>query len=188
MIYLQLFISFLKIGTFSFGGGYAAVPLIQAEIIDKHAWLTMSEFTDLITISQMTPGPIAINSATFIGIRLAGIPGAVVASFASVLPQLIIVGAFSVIYQKYRNLSTMQEVLKILRPAVVSMIAVAGVSIMLSAIFGEEAYSLANAKWVMLVIFAICLYLLRKKNMNSILVMFLAGVLNLIYAACTGGL
>ena len=76
MIYLQLFISFLQIGMFSFGGGYAAMPLIQGQVVTLHHWLSMEEFTDLITISQMTPGPIAVNSATFVGIKIAGIPGA----------------------------------------------------------------------------------------------------------------
>lgn len=66
MIYLQLFLSFLQIGAFSFGGGYAAMPLIQAQVVDLHHWLSLGEFTDLVTISQMTPGPIAINSATFV--------------------------------------------------------------------------------------------------------------------------
>lgn len=76
MIYLELFLSFLQIGLFSFGGGYAAMPLIQGQVVNGHHWLSMTEFTDLITISQMTPGPIAVNSATFVGIRIAGIPGA----------------------------------------------------------------------------------------------------------------
>ena len=76
MIYLQLFLSFLQIGLFSFGGGYAAMPLVQGQVVTAHGWLSMSEFTDLITISQMTPGPIAVNSATFVGIKIAGIPGA----------------------------------------------------------------------------------------------------------------
>ena len=80
MIYLELFWSFLKIGLFSFGGGYAAMPLIQEQVVSSHSWLSMSEFTDLITISQMTPGPIAINSATFVGIKIAGIPGALVST------------------------------------------------------------------------------------------------------------
>lgn len=74
MIYLQLFLSFLQIGAFSFGGGYAAMPLIQEQVVTSHRWLSMAEFTDLITISQMTPGPIAVNSATFVGIKIAGIP------------------------------------------------------------------------------------------------------------------
>ena len=66
MIYLQLFLSFLQIGAFSFGGGYAAMPLIQSQVVDLHGWLTMKEFTDLVTIAEMTPGPIAVNSATFV--------------------------------------------------------------------------------------------------------------------------
>ena len=83
MIYLQLFLSFLQVGMFSFGGGYAAMPLIQGQVVTGHHWLSMSEFTDLITISQMTPGPIAVNSATFVGIKIAGIPGAL-AIFAGI--------------------------------------------------------------------------------------------------------
>ena len=75
MIYLQLFLSFLQIGMFSFGGGYAAMPLIQGQVVTTHGWLTMSEFTDLITISQITPGPIAVNSATFVGLKIAGCGG-----------------------------------------------------------------------------------------------------------------
>lgn len=70
MIYLKLFLSFLQIGLFSFGGGYAAMPLIQEQVVTQHGWLTMTEFTDLITISQMTPGPIAINAATFVGSKI----------------------------------------------------------------------------------------------------------------------
>ena len=80
MIYLQLFLSFLQVGMFSFGGGYAALPLIQGQVVKTHSWLSMSEFTDLITISQMTPGPIAVNSATFVGEKIAGIPGALCAT------------------------------------------------------------------------------------------------------------
>ena len=86
MIYLQLFWSFIQIGMFSFGGGYAAMPLIQGQVVNTHEWLTMTEFTDLITISQMTPGPIAVNSATFVGMKIAGIPGAVVATLGCILP------------------------------------------------------------------------------------------------------
>ena len=83
MIYLQLFWSFLQIGLFSVGGGYAAMPLIQAQTVQLHGWLTMNEFTDLVTIAEMTPGPIAVNSATFVGIRIAGLPGALVATLGA---------------------------------------------------------------------------------------------------------
>ena len=74
MTYVQLFFSFLLVGLFSVGGGYAAIPLIQAQVVEAHGWLSMAEFTNLVTIAEMTPGPIAVNSATFVGIRIAGVP------------------------------------------------------------------------------------------------------------------
>lgn len=91
----KLFLSFLKIGLFSFGGGYAALPLIQEEVVELNQRLSLSEFNDLITISQMTPGPIAVNSATFVGTRIAGLPGALAATIGCVLPSAVIVGTIS---------------------------------------------------------------------------------------------
>ena len=85
MNYLDLFISFFQIGLLSFGGGMAAIPLIQEQVVDGHGWLSMTEFTDLITIAEMTPGPITINSSTFVGIRTAGLPGAIIATVSSFL-------------------------------------------------------------------------------------------------------
>ena len=171
MIYLQLFLSFLQIGLFSFGGGYAAMPLIQGQVVDAHGWLSMSEFTDLITISQMTPGPIAINSATFVGIKIAGLPGALAATLGCILP--------SCVYLRYRRLHALQSVLNSLRPAVVAMIASAGVSILVTAFWGNEArITLAGTNWTLAAIFLLCVLLLRKGKMNPIWVMVLAGVLN----------
>ena len=86
MIYLQLFLSFLQIGAFSFGGGYAAMPLIQEQVVLQHSWLTMDSFSNLVTIAEMTPGPIAVNAATFVGTQIAGIPGAIVATLGCILP------------------------------------------------------------------------------------------------------
>ena len=125
MIYLQLFLSFLQIGAFSFGGGYAAMPLIQAQVVDLHHWLSLGEFTDLVTISQMTPGPIAINSATFVGLKIAGFSGALCATFGCILPSCIIVSVIAWIYMKYRKMTLLQGVLNSLRPAVVSLIGAA---------------------------------------------------------------
>ena len=101
MIFLLLCLEFAKIGLFSFGGGYAALPLIQNQIIDLHQWMNLSEFSDLITISQMTPGPIAINSATFVGIKIAGIPGAIVATLGCILPSCILITILAYFYLKY---------------------------------------------------------------------------------------
>ena len=178
MIYLQLFFSFLQVGMFSFGGGYAAMPLIQGQVVTAHKWLSMSEFTDLITISQMTPGPIAVNSATFVGIKIAGIPGALVATFGCILPSCIIVTVIAKLYLKYRNMAMLQGVLNSLRPAVVAMIASAGISILITAFWGNAAaIALAGTKWSLVVIFVVCIVLLRKIKMNPIWVMVLAWVM-----------
>ena len=188
MIYLQLFLSFLQIGAFSFGGGYAAMPLIQNQVVDLHHWLSLSEFTDLVTISQMTPGPIAVNSATFVGIKIAGIPGAIVATLGCILPSCIIVTIIAWLYLKYRNMKSLQVVLSTLRPAVVSLIATAGLTIIISAIFGELGISINTIKIQMVVIFGICMFLLMKWKMNPIFVMVLAGILNVIQYFVVGNL
>ena len=187
MIYLQLFLSFLQIGLFSFGGGYAAMPLIQGQVVTQHGWLSMEEFTDLITISQMTPGPIAVNSATFVGIKIAGIPGALVATGGCILPSCVIVTLIAKLYLKYRNMAMLQGVLNSLHPAVVAMIASAGISILLTAFWGSgAAISLLGTNWVLVAIFAVCLVLLQKFKMNPIWVMVLAGVLKVLAALVTG--
>ena len=131
MIYLKLFWSFFQVGLFSFGGGYAAMPLIQNQVVDRNGWLTMNEFADVITISQMTPGPIGINSATFVGTRIAGTTGAVLATLGCILSSCIIVLLLAYMYYKFRGLSAVQAILNGLRPAVIAMIASAGFSLVI---------------------------------------------------------
>ena len=137
MIYIQLFLSFLQIGLFSVGGGYAAIPLVQSLIVERQGWITMTEFTNLITIAEMTPGPIAVNSATFVGIRIAGLPGAVAATWGCIFPSCIIVSVLAYIYRRYRGGSAMGSILGSLRPAVVALIAGAGLSMLLAAVLPE---------------------------------------------------
>lgn len=177
MTYLQLFLSFLQIGAFSFGGGYAAMPLIQAQVVDLHGWLTQAAFTDLITIAEMTPGPIAINAATFVGTQIGGPFGAIVATFGCILPSCVFVTILAYIYTKYRNMALLQGILGSLRPAVVAMIAKAGLSILLSAFFLDGIIVLSKDHIAVrsVVYFAIALFLLRKKKLNPILVMLLCG-------------
>ena len=187
MILLKLFLSFLQIGAFSFGGGYAAMPLIQAQVVIKYGWLTMEEFTNLITIAEMTPGPIAVNSATFVGTKIAGVPGALVATMGCILPSCIIVTLIASLYLKYRNLSLMQGILRSLRPAVVAMIASAGISILITAFWGSSAaIALADTNWDLVVIFIHCIVLLQKCKMNPILVMVLAGVMKVVADVVVG--
>jgi len=137
MILLKLFWSFFQIGMFSIGGGMAAMPLIQNQVVNLHHWLTLTEFTDLITIAEMTPGPIAINSATFVGIRIAGIPGAIVATIGCIFPSCVIVSLLAWIYFKFKELTVVQGILSGLRPTIVALIASAGLSI-LYWLYGEK--------------------------------------------------
>lgn len=184
MIYLQLFFSFLQIGAFSFGGGYAALPLIQNQVVAANHWMTMDEFTNLITISQMTPGPIAINSATFVGLQVAGIGGAIIATLGCILPSCILVSLIAFLYFKYKNLSIIKNILVFLRPAVVAMIASAGLLIVTSVFWSEESsignWNTINGRAV--VIFALCVILLRKFKWNPILVMLLAGGTEILFS------
>lgn len=186
MIYLKLFWSFIQIGLFSIGGGYAAMPLIQAQAVEQNAWLTLNEFIDLITIAEMTPGPIAVNSATFVGIRIAGIGGAIVATLGCILPSLFIVSLLSYVYTKYKNISVLQSVLKSLRPAVVALIASAGISILLKVIFGGGAMTLANVNIIGVCLFTAAFFILRKFKWNPILVMVLCGAAGLLLGLVFG--
>ena len=138
MILLQLLWAFIQVGAFSFGGGYAALPLIQTQVVQVHSWITMNEFNDLITISQMTPGPIAINSATFVGNQIAGLGGAIISTLGCIMPSCIIISILAYLYFKYKNMTILQGILKGLRPAVVALIASAGLTIFITAIWGES--------------------------------------------------
>ena len=175
MIYLALALSFLQVGLFSIGGGYAAMPLIQSQVVTLHGWLSMQEFTDLITIAEMTPGPIAVNSATFVGLRVAGLPGALVATVSCILPSCFIVSALAWIYRKYRSVGLVKSVLGRLRPAVVALIASAGLSILLLVLFHGRELSLETLDAVGLALFAAAFFALRKFRWNPILVMALCG-------------
>ncbi len=186
MIYLQLFVSFFQVGLFAFGGGYAALPLIQDQVINNNAWLSMDEFTHLVTISQMTPGPIALNAATFVGTKMGGIPGGLVATAGCVAPSCIIVTILAILYLKYKNASGLKSILGTLRPATVALIASAGVSILITAFWGNDAVitaiQFAKTNWLMVAIFALSVVLLRKTKLGAVPVMILAGVLKLCLA------
>jgi len=182
MIYLKLFLSFIQIGLFSIGGGYAALPLIQEQVVNVNHWLTITEFTDLITISGVTPGPIAINAATFVGNRIGGITGSLVATFACVLPSFIIVLTLAFFYYKYKNLSIIQGILGGIRPAIVALIASAGISILIMAVWGERGITAkpADINLIAVGIFLVSLFVLKKWKPDPLFVMFGSGIAGLI--------
>lgn len=182
MIFLELLWSFFQIGLFSIGGGYAAMPLIQHQVVDVHPWLTMTQFADIMTIAEMTPGPIAINSATFVGIQVAGIPGAIVATLGCILPSCVIVMTLAYVYYRFRGLTMVQGVLAGLRPAVVAMIASAGINLIILSFWGQRILpeDLSGINYISVFIFAAGFLILRKWKINPIYVMVGAGVLGVL--------
>lgn len=167
------------IGLFSFGGGYAALPLIQRQVVELNGWLSMTQFTDVVTISQMTPGPIALNSATFVGIQIAGLPGALVSTLGCILPSCVVCLTLAWFYYKYRNLSLVKGVLQGLRPAVVALIASSGLSILLRAL-ALGADLLGGVDLIAVPLFLAALFVLRKWKPNPIWVMAGSGVVGLV--------
>lgn len=188
MLLLKLFFVFIQVGMFSVGGGYAAIPLIQEQIVTIHHLMTMEEFSDLITVAEMTPGPISINSATFVGMRIAGIPGVLLCSIGCIIPSFIICLTLAHFYYKYRTVSGVQVVLGSLRPAVVALIASAGASILMLGLFQAELKDvvLGNLRYIELVIFVVALFLLRKFKLNAITIILGSGVVGTIVYVLMG--
>lgn len=168
---MALFLVFFQIGLFSVGGGYAAMPLIQSLVVEQRGWLTMAEFTNLMTIAEMTPGPIAVNSATFVGMQLSGLPGAIVATLGCITPSLLVVTLLSYLYGRFRSGRMMQNVLGALRPVVVALIASAALSIVQVA----AVQSGGGVSVVGIVLMLAAFLVLRWKKWNPILVMLLCG-------------
>ncbi len=184
MLLLKLFFAFIQVGMFSVGGGYAAIPLIQEQIVNIYGLMSMEEFSDLITVAEMTPGPISINSATFVGMRLAGIPGVLLCSIGCIIPSFCICLTLAHFYYKYRTVSGVQVVLGSLRPAVVALIGSAGASILMLGLFQTDIKNvvLGNIRLVELGIFVIALIILRKFKVSAISIILGSGVVGtLIY-------
>lgn len=188
MILFQLFWSFFLVGLFSFGGGYAALPLIQHQVLEIHKWLTPSEFMDVLTISQMTPGPIAINASTFVGTKTAGLAGAIAATAGCITPSCIIVLILAALYYKYKGLSMVQGIIKGLRPAVVALIASSGLSILITVLMNGEKLSLSptDLNLAAAALFAVSLFLLRKFKLNPIIVMLISGAAGIVVYSFLG--
>lgn len=172
MVLLKLFFAFMQVGLFSIGGGYAAIPIIQSSVVDSFGWLTMDEFTDLITIAEMTPGPIAINSATFVGNRVGGLLGSIVATLGCIIPAIIIVSLFAWVYYRYKTVSFMKTVMAFLRPVVVALITSSGLSILTNAVLPASSIEVLAG-----ILFLGAFVLIRLSKVNPIAVMFSSGIL-----------
>ncbi len=163
---IKLFLTFCKIGTFNFGGGYAILPLIEKEIVINNSWLNPHDFIDLIALSQITPGPISINSATFIGYRLGGVLSATAGTFGLVFPAFFIIITVAVTIKKYRSSDWMGYAFLGLRPAVIGLITAATFSI------GKT--SITDLKSVLIAAFTAVLVF--KTKLNPIIILLIAAI------------
>ena len=176
MLYLELFLTFFKIGLFTIGGGYAMLPLIQADVQAK-GWMTAEELVNFIAVSESTPGPFAVNVSTYVGAELAGLPGAFCATLGVVLPSFLIILLVARFYAAFRSSAIVSGAMGGLRPAVIALIASAGVTILLGAL----QTSAGGADWLSAGIFAVgLLILLLRPKIDPILVMVGAGLVGLV--------
>lgn len=180
MIYLQLFYTFFKIGLFGFGGGYAMLSMIQGEVVTRYNWVSSQEFTDIVAISQMTPGPIGINAATYVGFTSTGsIWGSVIATFAVVLPSFILMLTISKFFLKYQKHPAVESVFSGLRPAVVGLLASAALVLMNTENFGsptKDTYTFV----ISVIIFLVAFIGTKKYKANPILMIIACGIARLI--------
>lgn len=193
MLFAELFYTFFKIGLFSFGGGYGMLSVIQGEVVTRHAWLTLSEFTDIVAVSQMTPGPIGINSATYVGYTAVinsgasgwlAVLGSIVASFAVMLPSIVLMIFVSRFFIKYSKHPNVESVFKALRPAVVGLIASAALLLMTEENFGSPLNTPLQF-WVSVALFVIAFVAMKFFKVSPILVLLLAGLFGgVFYGIC----
>ena len=172
-IILKIFLSFLKIGAFSFGGGYAMLPLIEREIVNSHNWITYKEFIDIIGISQMTPGPIAINSATFVGFKVSGVLGAISGTVGVISFSFILVSIANHYIVKFKNSYILKAALAGMRPALIGLILTVFIS------SGRESYKDIKS----IVIGIVILGLLLTNKLHPILIIMISGVLGILFSS-----
>ncbi|MDP3012071.1 MAG: chromate transporter [Candidatus Hydromicrobium sp.] len=191
MIYLELLITFSKIGLFCFGGGYGMIPIIEREIV-AHNWLTSQEFVNIISVSEMTPGPIAINTATFVGYKIGGIPGGALATIGVVLPSLILILGISHFLSKFQHHPIIKETIYGIRPVVLALIIQAtifvakntffkkGINIKTLLNFGADSHFLEIINPVTIAITVVSLIILLVPKIHPILVILAAGAIGVI--------
>ena len=171
MIIIQLFWEFFKIGLFTFGGGYAMIPLIEKEIVNKYHWLTIEQFTDLVAISEMTPGPFAVNSATFAGYKIAKFWGAVGSTLGVVLPSFLIIWLIASVFFSFQDNHIVQAAFKGLRPAVLGLIIIAALTV--------SKIAILDYKSIIILIFVVAGVWILK--IHPILALIISAIIGIIF-------
>lgn len=175
MIYLDLFISFFKIGLFSFGGGYAMIPLIS-DVIVKKGWLLQEEFVQIIGIAEMTPGPIAVNSATFVGYKTAGILGSVSATLGVAMPSLLLILFISGFFFKYSDHPIMKHIFLGIRPVVAGLI-LSSAFVLAKTTILSSGHGGVNFNFETFIITLIILVIALYRKVHPIILITIAGIL-----------
>lgn len=173
---IDLFFIFLQIGLFGIGGGLVSISLIMQQVVFDYGWMSASAFNDLIAIAESTPGPLVVNAATFVGMQLGGIPGAVTATFAAVLPGFMIALGIALLYQRYRTISPVQGAMDGLRPVIVALIFVGGIKIIKNALFTDGVLAISTVDCFSAALFAASIFILRKWKINPVAVILGGGV------------
>lgn len=182
----ELFWNFLQVGLFSFGGGMVSITLLMEKIVEQKGWLDASTFTDLIAIAESTPGPIAVNAATFVGLQLAGMGGALVATLGAILPGCAIVLMLALLYRRYQNLTLVQGMMNGLRPVIVATIFTGGFSILRNALFESGLLQLAAVDWLGVLFFALGFVLLQRTKISAVTVIIGTGVIGCVIRLLLG--
>ncbi|MBE6338815.1 MAG: chromate transporter [Lentimicrobiaceae bacterium] len=178
MIYLQLFWVYLKIGLLGFGGGYAMLSMIQFEVVEKHAWMTMSEFADVVALSQMTPGPISINCATYVGYQVGGIFGSLLASFSIVLPSLILLYFVLKFLFKHKDNFIIKTTLRDLKPFIAGLIFAAAMLMMDKTTFSDFGIGENNVSVIICAVTFVAIFFFK---VNPMIMIALSGVAGLVF-------
>lgn len=177
---LEIMLTFAEIGVLSFGGGYASIGIVEKQVVDIKQWMTYAEFADIVAIDELTPGPVAINAATFVGTKMGGTLGAIFATLGAILPSCIIALIMVRIYYKYRSLKTINGALNGLKSMVVAMILSTTISILITALFYYFPIDKNAIDYVGFILCLISLIILRKTKINPLLVMLGSGLLGLL--------
>lgn len=172
---LDIVITFMKIGLLSFGGGYAAVAIVEQQVVEIKGWMNYEQFMDIVTIDELTPGPVTVNAATFVGTRLAGTLGAIAATIGAILPSCIIALVLVKVYYKYKDVTLISGVLNGLKSMVVALISVTTINIISNALFLD-----GSLDYYSLLLFAVSLVLIRKYKLNPLIVMIICGLVGTI--------
>lgn len=179
MLILRIILSFMKIGLLSFGGAYASIPLVEKEIVEIQKWMTYSEFADLVALDELTPGPIIINCATFIGMKVSGIPGAVAATLGCVLPSCIISLLLILIYRRYKKVTIMESALHALKCMAVAMILSSFLKIVINSIT-QGTIMISNLNIIAVFLITVSFIILHKYKVSPLYIMLGCGIINLI--------